>query len=128
MSYVTIFLQTSMVNPMENQNVEFFIKKIDFILKKFDYEGYNDIDDKYQDFLIENAQEIDALYQMCGLNESNDDPSGLIWRSYVKGKLGQTSKWDPTKIMMWVVGTIVTSVILVDVLSYIIVKIKLLTS
>jgi hypothetical protein len=113
---------------MENQNVEFFIKKIDSILKKFDYEGYNDIDDKYQDFLIENAQEIDALYQMCGLNESNDDPSGLIWRSYVKGKLGQTSKWDPTKIMMWVVGTIVTSVILVDVLSYIIVKIKLLTS
>ena len=52
---------------MENQNVEFFIKKIDFILKKFDYEGYNDIDDKYQDFLIENAQEIDALYQMCAL-------------------------------------------------------------
>ena len=101
---------------MENQNVEFFIKKIDFILKKFDYEGYNDIDDKYQDFLIENAQEIDALYQMCGLDESNDDPSGLIWRSYVKSKLGQTSKWDLTKIMMWVVGTIVTSAILVHVL------------
>ena len=44
MSYVIIFLQTSKVNPMENQNVEFFIKKIDFILKKFDYEGYNDIE------------------------------------------------------------------------------------
>ena len=128
MPYVTIFLQTSRVNPMENQNVEFFIKKIDFILKKFDYEGYNDIDDKYQDFLIENAQEIDALYQMCGLDESNDDPSGLIWRSYVKSKLGQTSKWDLTKIMMWVVGTIVTSAILVDVLSHIIVKIKPLIS
>jgi hypothetical protein len=113
---------------MENQNVEFFIKKIDFILKKFDYEGYNDIDDKYQDILIENAQEIDALYQMCGLDESNDDPSGLIWRSYVKGKLGKTSKWDLTIIMMWVVGTIVTSAILVDVLSHIIVKIKLLIS
>ena len=128
MPYVIIFLQTVKDNPMENQNVEFFIKKIDFILKKFDYEGYNDIDDKYQDFLIENAQEIDALYQMCGLDESNDDPSGLIWRSYVKSKLGQTSKWDLTKIMMWVVGTIVTSAILVDVLSHIIVKIKPLIS
>ena len=128
MPYVIIFLQTVKDNPMENQNVEFFIKKIDFILKKFDYEGYNDIDDKYQDFLIENAQEIDALYQMCGLDESNDDPSGLIWRSYVKSKLGQTSKWDLTKIMMWVVGTIVTSAILVNVLSHIIMKIKPLIS
>ena len=120
---------------MENQNVEFFIEQVNSILKQFDYEGYNDIDDKYQDFLIENAQEIDALYQMCGLDESNDDPSGLIWRSYVKSKLGQTSKWDLTKIiwdltkiMMWVVGTIVTSAILVDVLSHIIVKIKPLIS
>ena len=113
---------------MENHNVEFFIKKIDFILKKFDYEGYNDIDDKYQDFLIENAQEIDALYQMSGLNESNDDPSGLIWRSYVKGKLGQTGKRDVTKIMMWVVGTIIATMIFIDVLFYAAVKFKILFS
>ena len=113
---------------MENQNVEFFIEQVNSTLKQFDHEGYNDIDDKYQDFLMAHAQEIDALYQMSGLNESNDDPSGLIWRSYVKGKLGQTSKWDLTKIMMWVVGTIVTSAILVDVLSHIIVKIKPLIS
>ena len=128
MPYVIIFLQTVKDNPMENQNVEFFIKKIDFILKKFDYEGYNDIDDKYQDFLIENAQEIDALYQMCGLDESNDDPSGLIWRSYVKSKLGQTSKWNLTKIMMWVVGTIIATMIFINVLSYIAIKFKILFS
>ena len=128
MLYVTIFLQTVRDNPMENPNVELFIEKVDSILKQFDYEGYNDIEEKYKDFLMERSQEIDALYQMSGLAKSNDDPSGLIWRSYVKGKLGQTSKWDVTKIMMWVVGTIIVSAILSVVLSHIIMKIKPLIS
>ena len=113
---------------MENQNVEFFIEQVNSTLKQFDHEGYNDLDEKYEDFLMAHAQEIDALYQMSGLNESNDDPSGLIWRSYVKGKLGQTSKWDLTKIMIWAVGTIIATVIFIDVLSYVAVKIKILFS
>ena len=113
---------------MENQNVEFFIEQVNSTLKQFDYEGYNDIEEKYEDFLMTYAQEIDALYQMCGLNKSNDDPSGFIWRSYVKGKLGQTGKRDVTKIMMWVVGTIIATMIFIDVLFYAAVKFKILFS
>ena len=36
---------------MENHNVEFFIEQVNSILKQFDYEGYNDIEEKYEDII-----------------------------------------------------------------------------
>ena len=63
---------------MENQNVEFFIKKIDFILKKFDYEGYNDIDDKYpNEVLVKRWMAV-----ILALNNNEQDTNKTAWEIY----------------------------------------------